>query len=101
MKFPDFLPPGAIAHVPNITENCMVTYTTAKQRAEFMCSYSRMVVKKNGRCGVYACTLVDDDADFDLGSTLKESLRVRVRLKHHRCYSCFAYGSTCSGGGTP
>mgnify|MGYP000134404179 CR=1 FL=1 len=28
----------------------------------------------------------------------KESLQVRIRLKHHRCYSCFAYGSSCSEG---
>lgn len=97
VKFPDFLRPGAIANVPNVTEKCMTSYTTAEQRAEFMCGFSRMIVKKDGRCGVYACTLVDDDADFDLGDTLRESLDVRVRLKHHRCYSCFAYGSTCSG----
>jgi pyruvate-formate lyase-activating enzyme len=96
VKFPDFLPPGSIANVPDITENCMTTYTTAEQRAQYMCSFSRMIVKKNGRLGVYACTLVDDDADFDLGGTLRESLDVRVRLKHHRCYSCFAYGSSCS-----
>ncbi len=98
VKFPDFLPPGSIADVPNITETCMTTYTTAEQRARYMCSFSRMIVKKNGRCGVYPCTLVDDDADFDLGDTLRASLEVRVRLKHHRCYSCFACGSTCSEG---
>ncbi|MGB9619871.1 MAG: radical SAM protein, partial [Armatimonadota bacterium] len=98
VKFPDFLPPGSIANVPHITERCMTSYLTAEQRARFMCSYSRMIVKKNSRCGVYACTLVDDDEDFDLGDTLRESLNVRVRLKHHRCYSCFAYGTTCSGG---
>jgi len=97
VKFPDLLRPGSIAHVPNVTEKCMTSYTTAEQRAQFMCGFSRMIVKKDGRGGVYACTLVDDDADFDLGNTLRESLRVRVRLNHHRCYSCFAYGSTCSG----
>lgn len=97
VKFPDFLPPGSIANVPHITEKCMRTYTTAEQRSKFMCAYSRMIVKKKGRVRVYACTLVDDDEAFDLGSTLKESLQVRVRLKHHRCYSCFAFGSSCSG----
>ena len=74
----------------------MTSYTMAAQRARFMCGFSRMIVKKDGRCGVYACTLVDDDAEFDLGNTLRESLDVRVRLEHHRCYSCFAHGSTCS-----
>ena len=98
VKFPDFQPPGSIADVPHVTEHCMTSFLTAEQRARFMCGYSRMVVKKDGRCGVYACTLVDDDPDFDLGDTLRESLDVRVRLKHHRCYSCFACGSTCSEG---
>ena len=96
VKFPDLLLPGQIAHVPNVTERCMTSYTSAAQRAEYMCAYSRMIVKQNGRCGVYACTLVDDDAQFDLGVTLRQSLDVRIRLKHHRCYSCFAYGSSCS-----
>jgi len=98
VKFPDFLRPGSIADVPDVTENCMTSYTTAAQRAEFMCGFSRMIVKKNGRCGVYACTLVDDDEQFDLGDTLRESLDLRIRLKHHRCSSCFGRGSTCSEG---
>ncbi len=98
VKFPDFLPPGSLADVPKITEDCMRSYTTAAQRAQYMCGFSRMIVKKKGRCGVYACTLVDDDEDFDLADTLRESLQVRVRLKHHRCYSCFGCGSSCSEG---
>ena len=98
VKFPDFLKPGSIADVPEVTENCMTSYTTAAQRAQYMCSFSRMIVKMNGRCGVYACTLVDDDGEFDLGDTLTESLDARIRLKHHRCYSCFGCGSTCSEG---
>ena len=98
VKFPDLLRPGSIADAPNVTEKCMISYTTAEQCTQFMCGFSRMIVKKSGRCCVYACTLVDDDVKFDLGDTLRESLDVRIRLKHHRCYSCFAYGSTCSGG---
>ncbi len=76
----------------------MTSYTTEAQRAAYMCSFSRMVVKTGGRLGVYACTLVDDDADYDLAPSLRESMQVRIRLKHHRCYSCFAYGSSCSEG---
>jgi sulfatase maturation enzyme AslB (radical SAM superfamily) len=98
VKFPNFLTPNSIATAPEVTEQCMTTYTMPEQRARFMCSFSRMVVKKQGRCRVYACTLVDDDQDFELGDTLRESLGVRVRLKHHRCYSCFACGSSCSEG---
>ena len=63
-----------------------------------MCNFSKMVVKKNGSMGVYACTLVDDDSDYDLGSTLSESMKIRIMLRHHRCYSCFAFGASCSEG---
>jgi len=51
---------------------------------------------ENGRMRVYACTLVDDDEDYDLGSTLSESMKIRIMLKHHRCYSCFGQGASCS-----
>jgi len=52
-----------------------------------------MIVKKDGQMRVYACTLVDDDSDYDLGESLQESKNIRVMLKHHRCYSCFAQGA--------
>ena len=94
--FPDFLLPGAQPNVPAITEHCMTTYQSADTRREFMCAFSKMIVKKGGRLRVYACTLVDDDPDYDLGGTLAESLPKRIMLRHHRCYSCFAYGSSCS-----
>ena len=94
--FPDFLLPGARANVPTITEHCMTTYQSADTRRAFMCAFSKMIVKKDGRLRVYACTLVDDDPDYDLGGTLAESLPKRIMLRHHRCYSCFAYGSSCS-----
>jgi len=94
--FPDFLLPGAHPNVPTITENCMTTYQSADTRRAFMCAFSKMIVKKDGSLRVYACTLVDDDPDYDLGGTLAESLPKRIMLRHHRCYSCFAYGSSCS-----
>ena len=96
VSFPDFLTPGQVADVPAITENCMTEYQTAESRDAFMCTYSKFVLKKGGRMRVYACTLVDDDEDYDLGSTLTESMRIRVMLRHHRCFSCFAYGASCS-----
>jgi MoaA/NifB/PqqE/SkfB family radical SAM enzyme len=99
VPFPDFHGPGAHpAGVPHITENCMTTYQDAESRAGFMCAFSKMIVKKNGRMRVYACTLVDDDADYDLGVSLEESLKERIMLKHHRCFSCFACGASCSEG---
>jgi hypothetical protein len=61
-----------------------------------MCAYSKMVVKKAGRMRVYACTLVDDDESYDQGGSLAESAGKRVMLRHHRCFSCFKYGSSCS-----
>ncbi|GAB4372928.1 MAG: hypothetical protein Kow0042_16500 [Calditrichia bacterium] len=94
--FPDFLPPHSTAEVPAITENCMTTYKDERTRAEFMCNYSKMVVKMEGKTRVYACTLVDDDPDFDLGESLTEAMNFRIMLKHHRCYSCFAAGASCS-----
>lgn len=96
VSFPDFLPPGSTAPVPEITENCMTEHHSAETRAQFMCSFSRMVVKQNGRLGVYACTLVDDDEHYNLGATLAESLQARVMLRHHRCFSCFKHGTSCS-----
>jgi hypothetical protein len=96
VSFPDFLAPGTLARVPHITEHCMTRYHTEESRGQFMCSFSKMIVKKDGQMRVYACTLVDDDPDYDLGGSLKESKDTRVMLKHHRCYSCFAQGSSCS-----
>jgi MoaA/NifB/PqqE/SkfB family radical SAM enzyme len=94
--FPDFAPPFSEREHPEITERCMTTYQTDETRSQFMCAFSRMVVKTQGRMRVYACTLVDDDPHYDLGGTLAQSLRPKVMLRHHRCYTCFRYGSSCS-----
>jgi sulfatase maturation enzyme AslB (radical SAM superfamily) len=96
VSFPDFLTPGASPRVPDVTEHCMTTYQTEESRRQFMCAFSKMIVKKAGRMRVYACTLVDDDESYDLGGTLAESLPKRIMMRHHRCYSCFAFGSSCS-----
>ena len=40
--------------------------------------------------------LVDDDPDYALAETLADSLQVPVSMKHHRCYSCFRFGASCS-----
>lgn len=97
VAFPDFLPPNSQTDVPEITEHCMTHYQTAESRRAFMCNYTKMLVKIDGQVRIYACTLVDDHPDYDQGSNLRESLQQRVMLKHHRCYSCFAYGASCSG----
>lgn len=96
VAFPDFGAPGAQRAVPDVTESCMKRFQTEATRREFMCAYSKMIVKRGGKMRVYACTLVDDDPAYDQGTTLRESLAMRVRLKHQRCYSCFRYGASCS-----
>jgi len=96
IAFPDFLQPGTLANVPEITEQCLIDYHTDESRKKFMCAYSRMLVKKNNEMRIYACTLVDDDPDYDMGKSLSKSTKERVLLNHHRCYSCFAFGSSCS-----
>lgn len=96
VAFPDFAGPGLHANVPDVTEDCMTRYQDETSRRQFMCAFSKMVIRKNGQMRVYACTLVDDDEAYDQGSNLRSALQQRVMLKHHRCYSCFAYGSSCS-----
>ena len=96
VAFPDFALPGQHADVPAVTEDCMTRYQDETSRRQFMCAFSKMIIKKNGQMCVYACTLVDDDDAYDQGRNLRDTLRKRVILKHHRCYSCFAYGSSCS-----
>ncbi|WP_165857299.1 radical SAM protein [Marinobacter sp. JSM 1782161] len=94
--FPDFGTPGSEDGSPEITETCMEKYPTRESQAHFMCSNTRMLVKKDDRVRVYACTLVDDDPDYDLGGTLKESLDTRIMLRHHRCFACYRFGASCS-----
>jgi MoaA/NifB/PqqE/SkfB family radical SAM enzyme len=96
VAFHDFATPGAHPEVPDVTEDCMTRYQDEPGRRKFMCAFSKMVIKKDGRMRIYACTLVDDDPRYDQGDTLDQALGKRVMLSHHRCYSCFAYGSSCS-----
>jgi hypothetical protein len=96
VAFQDFGEPDTPSAVPDVTEQCMTQFHTGVTRRDFMCAFSKMVIKIGGRMRVYACTLVDDDPEYDMGASLRESLTQRVLLKHHRCYSCFAYGSSCS-----
>ncbi len=96
VAFPNFYEPGSIVEVPEITEACMTTYHTQKSRRQFMCAYSKMLVKINGKVKVYACTLVDDDKDYELADSLTAAMEKNISLKHHRCFSCFALGASCS-----
>jgi sulfatase maturation enzyme AslB (radical SAM superfamily) len=84
------------SETPEISENCIKTYYgTKEQQAVFMCSYSRMLLKKNGMMRIFACTLVDDDDFFDFGMDLKQAMATDAVLKHHRCFACFSCGVAC------
>ena len=96
VSFPDFGLPGDAPDVPDVTEDCMTRYQTEDTRRAFMCAFSKMVVKQHDRMRVYACTLVEDDPSYDLGSTLTDAMQERILMHHHRCYACFRYGSSCS-----
>lgn len=96
VSFPDFGTPGEARTVPRITEDCMTRHHTDASRRAFMCAFSKMAVKQGGKMRIYACTLVDDDARFDQGASLAEASHARVILQHHRCYSCFRFGASCS-----
>jgi sulfatase maturation enzyme AslB (radical SAM superfamily) len=96
VAFPDFALPGETINVPDITESCMTDHQSAASRKTFMCSFSKMVIKKNGRMSVYACTLVDDDDRYEQGKNLRAALPEKIFLAHHRCYNCFSLGSSCS-----
>lgn len=97
--FPDLGTPGSDDGSPEVTETCMEKYPTRESRSHFMCTYTRMLVKKGDQVRVYACTLVDDDPQYDLGATLTESMDERVMLRHHRCFSCYRFGASCSAPG--
>jgi molybdenum cofactor biosynthesis enzyme MoaA len=58
-----------------------------------MCRESRMLVKRDGQVRVYACALTDDDARFDLGTSLTSSLSRAITLAHDRCGQCVRRGA--------
>ncbi len=96
ITFPDLLLPFQNPSTPYITENCMTSYKTKEQREKFMCAYSAMLAKKNSKIHIYPCTLVDDDDDYNMASSLHEIMEYKVMLKHHRCFTCFSQGTSCS-----
>ena len=94
--FPDFEKPNTLVKTPTITEHCMTTYQTEESRNKFMCAFSKMIIKKEGQLSILPCTLVDDSKQYEQGNNLAESVNQKVMLHHHRCFSCFKYGSSCS-----
>ena len=82
--------------VPEITTACWGILDVHPD--SMMCSSSRMVVKRKGedQASVLACTLLWDDPQFEMGKTLKESLKP-VALNHPHCSRfCVLGGASCS-----
>jgi len=81
---------------PEITTECWRILN--KSPDTVMCSTSRMVVKKKGNenPSVIASTLLPYKQEFDLGGSLKESMK-KIYLNHPHCSKfCVLGGSNCS-----
>ncbi len=84
------------ADVPEITTDCWNILGITPQ--SIMCSNSRMVIKRKGdyRPSVQACTLLPYEKEFELGRSLKESLK-DVYLNHPHCSKfCVLGGGSCT-----
>jgi len=82
---------------PEITTSCW--QTLGRRPQGLMCANSRMVIKRKGAATpvVVSCTLLPDDAQFELGRSLAAARRV-VYLNHPHCSRfCVLGGAACSG----
>ncbi|HXE75027.1 MAG TPA: radical SAM protein [Candidatus Xenobia bacterium] len=77
-----------------VTTNCFAIL--GKPAESLMCHFSRCLQKIEGALRYYPCPVIYDDARFELGRTLEESLR-RVYVAHKNCYDyCLkGRGATC------
>ncbi|MCX8133420.1 MAG: radical SAM protein [Roseococcus sp.] len=93
MLFPE-MDPGR--DVPEITTACWGILGRSPESV--MCASARMVVRRKGaaQAAVLACTLIAEDARFELGATLAEAARP-VALNHPHCATfCVLGGAACS-----
>ena len=84
--------------VPEITEQCWDILGVSPDA--MMCATSRMVIKRRGAKApiIVPCTLLPDDAQFELGERLADSA-ADVRLNHPHCARfCVLGGGSCSKG---
>ena len=82
--------------VPEITTECWNILSIDPR--SMMCANSRMLVKRKGADSpsLLSCTLLWDDPQFEMGTTLKESL-TPVQLNHPHCAKfCVLGGASCS-----
>lgn len=83
--------------IAEITTGCWKTLN--KSPRDVMCSNARMAVKRKGADApaILACTLIAYDERFELGPTLKGSMKP-VSLNHPHCSRfCVLGGASCSG----
>ena len=82
--------------VPEITTACWGILS--KRPDDQMCASERMIVKKKGQeqVVVQPCTLLAYDQQFEMGQTLKDSMKP-VYLNHRFCAEfCVLGGASCS-----
>ena len=82
--------------VPEITTECWSILSIDPR--SMMCANSRMLVKRKGSKtpALLSCTLLWDDEQFEMGNTLRESLKP-VQLNHPHCAKfCVLGGASCS-----
>ncbi|PLX34687.1 MAG: radical SAM protein [Hyphomicrobiales bacterium] len=93
------------ADVPEITMACFGLL--GKRPEDLMCATSRMVVKRKGAAApaVTACTLLPYDEQFEMATSLKDSLKATggavdqgdILLNHCHCAKfCMLGGGSCS-----
>jgi hypothetical protein len=77
-----------------VTTNCFAAL--GKSPESLMCHFSRSIQKIDGELRYYPCPVIYDDPRFEMGATLRESLR-RVYTAHKNCYDyCLkGQGATC------
>lgn len=83
---PDFGKP----HIASESEALLVNMDASHPK----CTNSRMMLKRNGVITVSACPFTDDDASFDMGSSLSTAIDAPVVPSHHRCQQCKAHQIT-------
>lgn len=88
IALPDFGRPGVV-----VEESIDAAMLCAKKT---MCSYSRMLLKREGTLRISACALVDDDVSFEIAANLQVSIAAITTLRHARCLQCVKQGASLS-----
>jgi molybdenum cofactor biosynthesis enzyme MoaA len=66
-----------------------------------LCSRGRMLMRREGRLKLTACTLVDDEPAFDGPPDLAEALAAPINPVHRRCSLCLGGGVNYVGADVP